>query len=240
VISAAALRVTQTTEIAMGPGVGYGMGWGVVDDVHGQRVLSHDGGTAGFASLIILLPDTQTGVVVLANNAEGGAIFNELAANYVLQIMLGLPHSGDDEIYQQYQAIHAEQADVVASSPPVTWRETQGYVGTYEHHLRVAFNRGAGFKLLTDFGELPLISLAPFSGPGVYASAHNLVGLVAQFSQDALTLQNSLPGDDEADAMAWTVNRMCTFPGRPTPPVWHWPSDHRPGFRHLLRWSQKR
>jgi CubicO group peptidase (beta-lactamase class C family) len=230
VISASALQVTQTKEIEVQPGVGYGMGWAIVDNFNGQRALTHDGGTAGFASLVVLLPDTNFGVVVLTNNRDGGASFNSAAWNYIYQGAFGIEHQGEDAIYQAYQDERAALAAIVESSPPVTWRETTSYLGAYQHHIGVAFEPRAGFTLRTAFGDLPMISLAQLGQPGVYATAGTWYGIVAQFSPDSLTL-----GDGESETSDWTLARLTAPQGHRGLPGWHWPSHIRhPAFRHPL------
>ncbi len=53
-----------------GRAMGYGLGWSVRHDCSGQRVVSHNGGTEGYASSIALLPDHGVGLVLLSNLAD--------------------------------------------------------------------------------------------------------------------------------------------------------------------------
>lgn len=53
-----------------GRAMGYGFGWSVRHDCSGQRVVSHNGGTEGYASSIVLLPDHGVGLVLLSNLAD--------------------------------------------------------------------------------------------------------------------------------------------------------------------------
>jgi len=169
--------------------------------------------------------------VVLTNNRDGGDSFCPAATFYVLQGLLGLEHQGEDEILQEYQNEHAAIAEIVATSPPVTWRETRSYLGAYEHHVRAAFEHRSGFTLLTELGELPLISLAQLGEPGVYVTAGAWIGLVTRFSQDTMTF-----GDDENEIGAWTLHRLASIPGPHRLPHWHWPSHiRRPAFRSPIR-----
>jgi CubicO group peptidase (beta-lactamase class C family) len=235
VVSAAALQPTQTMEIQIQPGVGYGMGWGVVEDLNGQRVLTHDGGTAGFASMILLVPDAQLGIVILTNNVDGGASFHNAVASYVYQAAFGLQHTGEDAIYRAYQADHAALAEIAASSPPVTWAETRSYVGTYTHDVCAAFDRHSGFTLQTDFGALPMISLAQLGQPGLYATSRNWVGIVAQFTDDSLVL-----GAGDLDvATNWTLDRQATTHRHPAVRTWRW-REHVPHAMppRPFRWSE--
>ena len=62
-----------------GASTGYGLGWGI--DTVGRRV-GHDGGQQGTSTIILLAPDEQAGVVVLANidGVDVGPLARDLLA----------------------------------------------------------------------------------------------------------------------------------------------------------------
>jgi CubicO group peptidase (beta-lactamase class C family) len=64
---------TLTTPRTLSDGrvTGYGCGIGV-DTRNGERVLSHDGGQAGFVSYAVMVPRTKTVVVALSNRDDAG------------------------------------------------------------------------------------------------------------------------------------------------------------------------
>lgn len=47
-----------------------GLGWHISETSGGKQVIWHDGGTGGYRSMIAFLPELQTGVVVLTNQAN--------------------------------------------------------------------------------------------------------------------------------------------------------------------------
>jgi len=54
-------------------GEAYAFNWRVDKNAKGYRQLSHSGGSPGFSSFVLLYPDQQTGLVLLANESDQGA-----------------------------------------------------------------------------------------------------------------------------------------------------------------------
>jgi hypothetical protein len=50
----------------------YALGW-MVRDYHGQKLVTHTGGVAGFVSRVMLVPEQNLGIVILTNAEQGGA-----------------------------------------------------------------------------------------------------------------------------------------------------------------------
>jgi CubicO group peptidase (beta-lactamase class C family) len=65
-ISREALATTWTSQIPVGPNVGYGMGW-LVRTWQGQRLIEHGGAVPGFSAQVGLLPESDLGFVFLTN-----------------------------------------------------------------------------------------------------------------------------------------------------------------------------
>lgn len=83
----AAMRLTTASPPALGDGRNRaGLGWVVGVAPDGQQLLFHDGGTGGFRTSIILEPESQRAVVVLANAAAEPST-PDLASH----ILLGAP-----------------------------------------------------------------------------------------------------------------------------------------------------
>lgn len=57
----------------------YGLGWYVREDDGGERVVWHEGGMPGASSIVKLLPEHRSGVVVLANKTEVNALTQAIA-----------------------------------------------------------------------------------------------------------------------------------------------------------------
>ena len=64
---------------------GYALGW-FVQDYRGERIVWHAGGTEGFLTRVVLLPDRDVGFVILQNSMDGepiGALQNLLLDHYI-------------------------------------------------------------------------------------------------------------------------------------------------------------
>ena len=77
-------QIWNNAPLANGLPSGYGFGW-FVSPMHDHRSQSHSGGTAGFASNILRLPDDQVTVIVLTNsyNANPTTITNHIARIFI-------------------------------------------------------------------------------------------------------------------------------------------------------------
>jgi len=65
-VSESSLRETWTSQIQMGPGASYGMGW-MLHEHRGRRLVEHGGNIDGFSAEVALLPDEDLGFVLLTN-----------------------------------------------------------------------------------------------------------------------------------------------------------------------------
>jgi serine-type D-Ala-D-Ala carboxypeptidase/endopeptidase len=65
--TAAALAARRPTGY---PGLDIGLGWHI-SHRHGEELVWHNGGTAGFASYMAYVPEARVGIVVLANSGHG-------------------------------------------------------------------------------------------------------------------------------------------------------------------------
>lgn len=64
------MRVSHEVRGNAGPGMSIGLGWHILS-IGEQRIVWHNGGTAGFRTFIAFDADTRVGVVVLTNSAHG-------------------------------------------------------------------------------------------------------------------------------------------------------------------------
>ena len=77
-------QIWSNQSLADGSPSGYGFGW-FVSPVRGHRAQEHSGGTAGFSSDILRLPDDRVTVIVLTNsyNANPVGMASHIAAQFV-------------------------------------------------------------------------------------------------------------------------------------------------------------
>ncbi len=85
IVSEAAIEEIMTPRLT-----GYALGWGVMKDAEGRRVLVHDGSNTMFYCSIAIWPDDGDAVIVLANRGDGkaGPSANALLA-YLAERFLG-------------------------------------------------------------------------------------------------------------------------------------------------------
>ncbi|HET7538748.1 MAG TPA: serine hydrolase domain-containing protein [Polyangiaceae bacterium] len=180
VVSEASLLETHTAQVAVSADVGYGFGW-LVADVNGLKVLTHDGGTSGFTSRVLILPDLDLGLVILTNRWGAGA-FQNAVQDYALDLLLGNGASDDSQAIAEEQALRAQLVAVAAATAPVTRASVAAYLGEYELGASVRY-RDSELILKTEFGEFPTRAVPGLDG--VYLGVHNVGALmVGQFTTD--------------------------------------------------------
>lgn len=95
VVSQAALEKRWQPQVTMAKDVSYGLGW-VRAKQKGLRLLTHGGGTMGFATKVTFYPDAQRGFVMIANGT-GGHLVESVAARRLFEIWFG----GDGKATEQ-------------------------------------------------------------------------------------------------------------------------------------------
>ncbi len=130
------------------------MGW-VTGTYHGQPILSHSGGTLGFASEVAILPDADLGIVILTNGGQGAATFNYAVQFRLLELLFDQPAEFDALLGPFLEAQTAQLAELQAQLGAVDPAEVSPYLGRYEHpalgEVEVALRDG---RLVFDAGEV--------------------------------------------------------------------------------------
>jgi hypothetical protein len=180
VVSAEELLTTHTAQLPSAEGVGYGLGWLVARNGP-VKVITHDGGTAGFTSLVFAAPEQDFALVVLSNRAVG-ALFQEAVRRYAVELVLGVEHEGDVDLLAQDAGLRAAYAGLVAATGPVTPEAAEPLVGRYDRGVSVS-QRGESLVIGTVYGELSFLAIP--GSEGVFISVDNvLTQLVAQLTED--------------------------------------------------------
>ena len=119
------------------PIICYGLGWGV-RAYRGHSNLVHAGGIDGFSTYISLLPNSNVGIVVLANVVGTNAHF--AVANTFKDFMFGLPEKDwaahmKNDAQKMLDEITKKNDAVIAArkSDTMPLKPLESYVGTYEH-----------------------------------------------------------------------------------------------------------
>ena len=203
VVSEEALLQTHTAQIALAEGVGYGLGWVVLERPEGT-LITHDGGTLGFGCEVVMDPAQDWGIVVLTNSISSFG-FVSAVERYASELFLGAPHQGDDDLLAATQADRAATDGVWAMTVPVDAAMAARVAGAYERDIRLVRKHGQLF-LQTAFGEVELRGIDGL--PGVLFSVDNaLFGvalMVAQSESGQLSLEIGLP-DPETLELAQSV-----------------------------------
>ena len=113
---------------------GYALGWSV-RDWHGERVISHSGGTLGFLTHVLLLPERNVGFVFFLNS-EDGEVFQALIYN-LLDHYTGQPKTDwfaltSAQKTKQLEAAKAALATISKPANPTPQSlPAAGYAGAY-------------------------------------------------------------------------------------------------------------
>ncbi len=74
----------------------YGLGW-FLNDAHGKKVVTHDGGANGFLSKTVLIPEDHFGFVILTNS-DAQYLFEALG-NQIIEAETGQPYRNLSKLY---------------------------------------------------------------------------------------------------------------------------------------------
>jgi CubicO group peptidase (beta-lactamase class C family) len=136
---------------------GYAMGWHTQENYLGMPALWHDGDTVGTTSQVLLLPDVDVGIVVLANRAVGQHFYRAVQ-RFAVETVLEREHTSDAEDLTANADVLAAARAAGESSIAVDEKAARPYLGEYGHGVSVRFTE-QGFVLTTAFGDTPLVSL---------------------------------------------------------------------------------
>jgi hypothetical protein len=186
VISEAALRTTQSSEVApAAPYAGYGMGWGI-DSYNGLPLVLHNGNTIGFSADMAFLPNANLGVLTLTNAAE----VNDFAASvrdYVFELAFGQEHAVSERLAAAPESQAAQQPAVPVAVDPET---VAPYLGVYEYGVTLEM-RSSELWLVGAFVQTQLY-------PGFESDDYSGVGgFRVRFAEagEQLSLEIAYPGN---------------------------------------------
>lgn len=164
VVSAANLEETWKPQVAVDAETSYGLGW-LVGEYKGLPLIAHGGNTYGFSSDLAFLPDSDVGIVVLAN-AQGSNAFTEGVRFRLFELLFDQPHEADEQITYALQQLEQAKTQVAAQlADPVDRDEAAPYLGRYQNPalgvVAIVFESGV-FAL--DAGEIRT-ELRPVTSP---------------------------------------------------------------------------
>jgi len=186
----------------------YGLGWNR-GTYHGLRLISHSGGTYGFASEVAFLPEADLGIVILTNARTPLAAFNYAVQFRLLELVFDQPVEIDVQLLalvdsaQDAGRIEFGSLDAAAMTP---------YLGPYASpELGVVSIPLRGDRLVLDAGELSS-ELRPRetdgAGPTTYLFLDPPLSLISEGNFGTVSFEN---GDSQP-------RMLLNIPANPTGP----------------------
>jgi D-alanyl-D-alanine carboxypeptidase len=130
--------------LADGTSTGYGYGWDL-GEYEGRRIQEHQGGTPGFVSHIVRIPDERVFVAVLSNRSQA-AVPLQATAHRVAALAMGHPVPGPVAV-------------------PIDRRTLEGLAGSYRGSdvgtCTVTVEGDGLTAAVPGIGKLPLVAVAP-------------------------------------------------------------------------------
>ena len=150
-ISAKNITEMHTPQMVIAPGgelpqiffpdsklLSYGLGW-FIEDYRGHELILHPGDIDGFSAMVVLIPDLDTGYVVLVNL---GNMYRQVLSYHIADELLGLPPSDWSAHYRKLRAeLETERQKQIASWESKRKPGTHptlplfAYAGTYNNRL---------------------------------------------------------------------------------------------------------
>ncbi len=138
---------------------GYALGW-VAQDYRGHRILQHGGGTLGFTTIVVLVPEKNIGIAIV-NNSEESAFLSGLQYE-LLDHYLGQPGKDWPKAFEEFlrqrratglEAVRSAAASKPQSQPSLPLAAYAGrYADPWYGPIEVRQNAGA---LTIDFLQTP-------------------------------------------------------------------------------------
>jgi hypothetical protein len=104
IISAETLAYLWKPQVYIDAQIDYGLGWHI-EDYHGLTVFHHPGGTVGFASELVVIPELNIGFALLSNRLDMVAPLGRMATYRLLEMLTGSEQIYDREIAQTKREI---------------------------------------------------------------------------------------------------------------------------------------
>jgi hypothetical protein len=134
---------------------GYGLGW-YIEDYNGMKVIYHVGGTVGFASELVVIPEREVGFVLLTNRLDMVAPIGRMATYRLLEMMTGSEQVYDRETRQTVREIQRQIFTLsLITRKKVNHDHIAPYLGTYYNDVlgQVELVQHHDNTLSVDFGE---------------------------------------------------------------------------------------
>jgi CubicO group peptidase (beta-lactamase class C family) len=155
VISAQNLATLWEPRVAVDNQSSYGLGW-YVEDYHGLTVIHHPGGTVGFASELVVIPERDIGFALLTNRLDQVAPIGRMATYRLLEMLTGSEQTYDQEMRRTARRVHRQVLTLsLLTRKRVDPDQIAPYLGRYENDVlgEVELVLHQDNSLWVDFGE---------------------------------------------------------------------------------------
>ncbi len=153
IVSEANMLARRAPQVKITSELSYGLGL-LVGTAHGIQVVTHSGGTAGFTSDLLILPEHGIGIALLTNAAGGGA-FNQAVERRMLELLFdGKPQAQEDlaEAMMLRQKTIDDDWKLVQPDPDPAWVKELAGAWTADGLGRIELRTDKGVAIL-DAGE---------------------------------------------------------------------------------------
>ncbi len=155
VVSQENLTYLWKPQIAIDDTVSYGLGW-YVENYHGLTVIHHCGGTVGFSSELVVIPDLDIGFALLANRLDMVKPLGRMATYRLLEML-----TGSEQIYDQVVRKSAREVEKQVITLSLVTRKRVNpdqiapFLGSYHNAVLgdIELILHADHTLWIDFGE---------------------------------------------------------------------------------------
>lgn len=141
--------------VAIDTTISYGLGWHV-EDYHGLTVIHHPGGTVGFASELVVIPERNIGFALLTNQLDQIRPIGRMATYRLLEMLTGSEQVYDQEVRKKARDI-SWQVFVLSliTRKKVDPDKIAPYLGAYHNDVlgEVEIVLHQDNSLWVDFGE---------------------------------------------------------------------------------------
>ena len=155
VVSAENLAFLWEPRVAIDGQTSYGLGW-YVEDYHGLTVIHHCGGTVGFASELVVIPDLNVGFALLTNQMDQIVPIGRMATYRLLEMLTGSEQVYDQDIRRTARDIGWQTFTLsLVTRKTVNPDKITPFLGTYHNGLlgNVSLVLHDDHTLWVDFGE---------------------------------------------------------------------------------------
>jgi CubicO group peptidase (beta-lactamase class C family) len=155
IISSENLAYLWKQQVEIDPDIGYGLGWHV-EDYYGLAVYHHPGGTVGFSTELVVIPELDVGFALLTNQLDQVRPIGRMATYRLLELLTGREHVYDREMHKAARKINRQILVLnLVSRKKVDRDEIAPFLGSYHNPVlgEVALRLHDDRSLWVDFGE---------------------------------------------------------------------------------------